>query len=104
MRSTALSFVLACFVAAPAAADITITANLTGKAAIMDLSGVQITRIKGNKMRMDLQKDGKETTMIVDVDGQRMISLDARKKEAEVTLTLEDGRLIDSGTITRRVA
>src|SRR5688572_32969114 len=86
MRSTALPFVLACLVAAPAAADVTITANSTGKAAMMDLSGVQVTRIKGNKMRMDLQKDGKETTMIIDVDGQRMIGLDSRKKEAEVTL------------------
>jgi hypothetical protein len=106
MRSTALPLVLACLVATPAAADVTITANSTGKAPMMDLSGVQVTRIKGNKMRMDLQNDGKETTMIIDVDGQRMIGLDSRKKEAEVTLL---GKLqetlgkITSGEVRARI-
>jgi hypothetical protein len=85
MRSTALPFVLACLVAAPAAADVTVTATSSGKAMMIDLSGTTVTRIKGNKMRIDNQKDGKETSVIIDVDGQRMIALDSGKKEAEVT-------------------
>jgi hypothetical protein len=85
MRSTVLSLVLAGLVAAPAAADVTTTATSTGKAMMMDLGGTSITRIKGNKMRIDSQKDGKETSVIIDIDGQRMITLDAGKKEAEIT-------------------
>jgi hypothetical protein len=86
MRSTALSLVLACLVATPAAADVTITAASTGKAMMLDLTGTSVTRIKGNKMRVDQQtKDGKETSVILDIDGGRMIALDAGKREAEVT-------------------
>jgi hypothetical protein len=85
MRSTALPFVLACLVAAPAAADVTMTATSSGKAMMVDLSGTTVTRIKGNKMRIDNQKDGKESSVILDIDGQRMIALDAGKKEAEIT-------------------
>jgi hypothetical protein len=85
MRSTALPFALACLVAAPAAADVTMTATSSGKAMMVDLSGTSVTRIKGNKMRIDSQKDGKETSVIIDIDGQRMIALDSGKKEAEVT-------------------
>jgi hypothetical protein len=93
MRTTALACALVCLGAAPAAADVTITASSTGKATVIDLEGVQVTRIKGNKMRVDLtNKDGKETSMVLDIDGQRMIALDAKKKEAEVTMvsTLQD--------------
>jgi hypothetical protein len=85
MRSTALTFVLACLVAAPATADVTVTATSTGKAMMMDLGGTSVTRIKGNKMRIDHQRDGKETSVILDIDGQRMIALDSGKKEAEIT-------------------
>jgi hypothetical protein len=85
MRSTALPFVLACLVAAPASADVTMTATSSGKAMMVDLGGTSVTRIKGNKMRIDSQKDGKENSVIIDIDGQRMIALDAGKKEAEVT-------------------
>lgn len=85
MRSTALPFVLACLVAAPAAADVTLTATSTGKAMMMDLNGTTVTRIKGNKMRTDTTQGDKSTAIIMDIDGQRMIVLDARKKEAEVT-------------------
>src|SRR6187401_3151384 len=86
MRSTALAFVLACLVAAPAAADVTVTSTTTGKAPMVgDIGGTQTTRIKGNRMRMDMTQGDKETALILDFDGQRMISLDARKKEATIT-------------------
>ena len=62
MRSTALPFVLACLVAAPAAADVTVTATTTGKAPMVgDLNGTQTTRIKGNRMRIDSVHGDKAT-------------------------------------------
>ena len=86
MRSTALPFVLACLVAAPAAADVTVTATTSGKAPVVgDLQGTQTTRIKGNRMRIDMTQGDRETAVILDVDGQRMIVIDAKKKEASIT-------------------
>src|SRR5690242_19720855 len=76
MRSLALPVVLACLVAAPAAADVTVTSTTSGKIPMGgDLAGTQVTRIKGNKMRMDMTQGDRQTAIILDVDGQRMISL-----------------------------
>jgi hypothetical protein len=86
MRSIALPLVLACLVAAPAAADVTVTANTTGKAPMgVDLSGTHTTRIKGDKMRIDTVQGDRETAIIMDIEGQRMIMLDLKKHEATVT-------------------
>jgi hypothetical protein len=88
MRSLALPFVLACLVAAPAAADVTVSANTTGKAPMAgDMAGTQVTRIKGSKMRMDMTQGDRQTAIIFDTDGQRMITLDLKKKEASVMPT-----------------
>ena len=88
MRSLALPVVLACLVAAPAAADVTVTSTTSGKIPMGgDLAGTQVTRIKGNKMRMDMTQGDRQTAVILDVDGQRMISLDLKKKEASVMPT-----------------
>jgi hypothetical protein len=85
MRSTALPFVLACLVAAPAAADVTVTATTSGKAPMVgDLAGTQTTRIKGNRMRIDSVQGDKETGLILDIEGQRMITLDVKKREATI--------------------
>jgi hypothetical protein len=85
MRSTALPFVLACLVAAPAAADVTVTATTSGKAPMVgDLNGSQTTRIKGSRMRIDSVQGDRETAVILDIEGQRMITLDVKKREATV--------------------
>jgi hypothetical protein len=84
MRSMAIPFVLACLVAAPAAADVTIVSTASGKAAMIDLGGKQTMRLKGNKLRFDSARGDNETSMILDIDGQRMVMLDAKKKEATV--------------------
>jgi hypothetical protein len=85
MRSTALPFVLACLVAAPAAADVTVTATTTGKAPIVgDLNGTQTTRIKGNRMRLDSVQGDRASAIIIDIDGQRMITIDDKKREATI--------------------
>jgi hypothetical protein len=83
MRSTAIPFVLACLVAAPAAADVTVTATTTGKAPMVgDLNGAQTTRIKGNRMRIDTTQGDKASAVILDIEGQRMVLLDDKKREA----------------------
>jgi hypothetical protein len=88
MRSIAVPLLLACLVAAPAAADVTVTATTSGKAPMVgDMAGTSVTRIKGNKMRMDTTQGDRETAIIFDVDGQRMIVLDLKKKEATIMPT-----------------
>lgn len=85
MRSTALPFVLACLVAAPAAADVTLTATTSGKAPVVgDLTGSQTTRIKGNRMRIDTTQGDKTSAIILDIEGQRMITIDDKKREATI--------------------
>jgi hypothetical protein len=85
MRPTALPFVLACLVAAPAAADVTVTATTSGKAPVVgDLNGSQTTRIKGNRMRIDSMQGDKTTAIILDIEGQRMITIDDKKREATI--------------------
>jgi hypothetical protein len=85
MRPTALPFVLACLVAAPAAADVTLTATTSGKAPVVgDLNGTQTTRIKGNRMRIDTMQGDKASALILDIEGQRMITIDDKKREATI--------------------
>jgi hypothetical protein len=86
MRSTPLAFVLACLVAAPAAADVTVTSTTTGKAPVVgDLNGTQTTRIKGNRMRIDSVQGDRTSAVILDIEGQRMIVIDEKKHEASIT-------------------
>jgi hypothetical protein len=84
MRLTVFVCAALCAAGAPAAADVTVTQTVAGKAAMMNLNGESVTRIKGNKMRTDQTRGDKTDVVIIDIDGQRMISLDAGKKEATV--------------------
>lgn len=85
MRPTALALALVCLVAAPAAADVTVTATTSGKAPMVgDLNGTQTTRIKGNRMRIDSTQGDKASVLILDIDGQRMITIDDKKREATI--------------------
>lgn len=69
--------------ASPAHADVTMVQNVTGKI-IVDASGETTTRIKGNKMRIDTARGNEVSTVILDIDGQQMIIIDQKKKEATV--------------------
>ena len=85
MRSTALALGLVCLAAAPAAADVSITANTTGKAPVVgDMTGTQTIRIKGNRMRIDSVQGDRATALILDIEGQRMITIDDKKREATI--------------------
>jgi hypothetical protein len=85
MRLTTFLCAAACAAATPAAADVTITQTTSGKMMVMNLGGESVTRIKGNRLRIDQTgKDGTTLSTIIDIDGQRMISFDSKKKEATV--------------------
>lgn len=69
---------------APAFADVTMKATITGKG--MGQSGTMnsTTYIKGNKLRSEVVMGDTTRTTIFDVDAQKMISFDSKSKEADV--------------------
>jgi len=84
MKRTILCAALALLVAAPAAADVTIKVQMTGKGIGKAAEAPGVLYIKGHRMRQDQTLNDTPTTTIIDVDGQKFISINHRKKEAEV--------------------
>lgn len=77
---------LALFLAAPPAfADVTVKYQTSGKG-MMGMAGnfESTTSIKGHKMRSEATVGGNLTITIMDLDKQQMITLNPKKKEAEV--------------------
>jgi hypothetical protein len=66
-------------------ADVTVTANTSGKAAFINVDGEGVSQIKGTRMRTDQAFKGRLQTLIIDIDGRRFVDLDAKKKSALVT-------------------
>ena len=66
-------------------ADVTVTTLTSGKAAFIDLGGEGVNQIKGTRQRTDQAFGGKMQSLIIDIDGRRFVSLDAKKKSAIVT-------------------
>lgn len=75
---------LAACVATPAFADVTVTSQVTGRGAAKMADGQTVTYIKGLKMRADSTAGGRNTSVIIDVDGQKMVTLDHGSKQAQV--------------------
>jgi len=73
----------AALTAAPARADVTLTATVSGKM-VVELSGDSVVLIKGHKMRNDMIRGSDRTSTIFDVDAGKMITLDHKKKEATI--------------------
>jgi hypothetical protein len=71
--------------ASTAKADVTVTTQTSGKAAFINVGGEAVHQIKGARQRSDQPHNGKMLTTIIDIDGRRFVSLDARKKSAQVT-------------------
>jgi len=67
--------------ASPALADVTLKSTMTGG----KLSGESTSYIKGLKMRTDSTMGGTPTSIIIDLEGQKFISLNHKKKEAVVS-------------------
>ena len=70
--------------ALPAFADVTITAKVTGKGLGKLAEAESVTYIKGLRMRSDSTMGDKPMSTIIDVEGQKFISIDHQKKEAQV--------------------
>jgi hypothetical protein len=73
---------LAC--AATASADVKMVAQMSGKMMGMNPSGETVTYIKGSKMRTDQTMGGNMLSTIMDVETGELISINHKKKEAEV--------------------
>lgn len=85
MRHWFGGLVLGLFVVATASADVTVKATSTGKGFAQLADGETVSYIKGRKMRADMVRGDTKTSMILDIDSQKMISIDHKKKEAEIT-------------------
>jgi len=81
----AVGVVLAVAVSTSAAfADVTVKGLTTGKGLGQLAEGETTTYIKGLRMRSDQMRGDEQMTTIIDVDGQKMISINHKKKEAEI--------------------
>jgi opacity protein-like surface antigen len=84
MKRLALAALVVVAASAPAFADVTIKSTVTGKGMGMSGTMATTTYIKGNKMRSDTVAGDTTRTTIFDVDTQKMITFDSKKKEADV--------------------
>jgi hypothetical protein len=79
-RTIALAVALA--LSAAAQADVTLKATSTGEGLGMSGTTTSVTYIKGLKMRTEAKSEKFSTASIYDVDAQKMLILDTKKKEA----------------------
>jgi hypothetical protein len=83
VRSTCTALIVS-LLASPAFADVTMTSQVTGKGLGKMAEAQSISYIKGMKMRTDSVLGGNPTTTIIDLEGQKFISINHKKKEALV--------------------
>lgn len=69
---------------APAFADVTVKSTITSKGMGQSGTLASTTYVKGSKMRNDVVMGDTTRTTIFDLDAQKMISFDSKKKEADV--------------------
>jgi hypothetical protein len=70
--------------ASPAIADVTLKSTVGGKGLGKMAEGESTAYIKGLKMRTDQTLGNNQTTVIIDLEAQKFISLNHKKKEATV--------------------
>jgi hypothetical protein len=80
-----LTYAVLVAAASGAQADVTVTTQTTGKAAFVNVGGESVNQIKGTRQRSDYTRGDKTQSMIIDIDGRRFVSLDVKKKSAQVT-------------------
>jgi len=88
---------LAC--ATTASADVKVVAQMSGKMMGMNPSGETVTYIKGNKMRTDQTMGGNQLSTIMDVDSGEMITINHKKKEAEIWSVADMGASLKTAGI-----
>jgi hypothetical protein len=84
MIRTLCTTVVAGLLATPAFADVTVTSQVTGKGLGKAAESQSIVYIKGLKMRTDSTLGDTPMTMIIDIETQKFISINHKKKEAQV--------------------
>lgn len=70
--------------AAPSFADVTVKSTIAGKGMGMSGTMTSTTYIKGSKMRNDVVMGDTTRSSIFDLDTQKMITFDSKRKEADV--------------------
>ena len=80
MIRTLCTTVVVGLLATPVIADVTVTSQVAGKGG----ESQSITYIKGLKMRSDSSMLGTPTTTIIDIETQKFISINHKKKEVTV--------------------
>jgi hypothetical protein len=103
MKRTLLGIVCALVFTVPLFADVTIKSTGTGKVLGMSPDMTSTTYVKGLKMRVDNGASGTIKTVIFDLDSQKMISFDSKKKEADVwdmsTIAEDMAKVVSTGDI-----
>ncbi len=85
MIRTLCTAVVVGLLATPAFADVTVTAQVSGKGIGKAAESQSITYIKGLKMRTDSTLGDTPTSTIIDIEAQKFISINHKKKEASVS-------------------
>jgi hypothetical protein len=73
-----------CLLATPAFADVTLKSTMTGKGFGKMADGESVSYISGLKMRTDSVFGGSPTSIIIDLEAQKFISINHKKKEVVV--------------------
>lgn len=79
--------------ATPALADVTVTSQVAGKGG----ESQAVTYIKGLKMRSDSSVLGTPTTTIIDIEAQKFISINHKKKEVTIYDMAQFRQELDKG-------
>ncbi|HEY0591597.1 MAG TPA: hypothetical protein VGF40_07505 [Thermoanaerobaculia bacterium] len=107
MKSAILAIGVTLALAVPMLGDVTIRQTTTGKGLGMAASGSTTTYIKGMKMRSDTEARGNVLTTIFDVENQKMVIFDAKKKSADVwdmqAFSEEMAKSVQAGEVTASV-
>jgi hypothetical protein len=84
MKKTLALAVVCGVLVAPLRADVKVSSTVSMKVLGMSGTGPAITSVKGNKMRTETTFKDETVVSIIDLDAQKMIQLNVKKKEAEV--------------------
>jgi hypothetical protein len=103
MKRVLLSAFFVCVLAAPLAADVTIVATGSGKALGLSNEMTTKTYVKGLKMRSDTIDGNRTSSIVFDVDDQKIYMFDNRRKEADVwdmaAFAEQMNKTVDTGDI-----
>jgi hypothetical protein len=84
MKTALFAIGLTVLLVQPALADLTIKQTAGGKGLGLSGETTGTTYFKGLRMRSEVVLEGRTQTAIFDLDAQKMISFDSKKKEADV--------------------